>query len=267
MTASSPKRFSILHPSTFSTGDELAFAHALRIALKLKGKLSLLRMRTNDDVLLHTDAIRRAREFLMRWKMLANVKQFMELDKSSNARFGILEFLEDDTPDLVVLANHEHQGFRRWFDVTTEQSVLRRARASSLFLRGNQGGFVDLETGDIRLKNILVPVDGSIACSTAFGLIDALTISLSLTAQIHVMHAGACAPPLNCKDGRFFDLPVIVRDGPVVESILTVAQALKADLIAMPTGGRHGLLGALRGSTSARILDDGHFPLLSVPTG
>jgi nucleotide-binding universal stress UspA family protein len=35
------------------------------------------------------------------------------------------------------------------------------------------------------------------------------------------------------------------------------------DLIAMPTGGRHGLLGALRGSV--RILDDAHWPLLAVP--
>jgi len=36
------------------------------------------------------------------------------------------------------------------------------------------------------------------------------------------------------------------------------------DLIAMPTGGRHGLLGALRGSVTAPILDDAHWPLLAV---
>jgi nucleotide-binding universal stress UspA family protein len=36
-------------------------------------------------------------------------------------------------------------------------------------------------------------------------------------------------------------------------------------VIAMPTGGRHGLLGALRGSVTARILDDARWPLLAVP--
>ncbi|MFZ0207032.1 MAG: hypothetical protein WAL59_13115 [Roseiarcus sp.] len=31
------------------------------------------------------------------------------------------------------------------------------------------------------------------------------------------------------------------------------------------TGGRHGLVGALRGSVTARIFDGAHWPLLAVP--
>jgi nucleotide-binding universal stress UspA family protein len=40
---------------------------------------------------------------------------------------------------------------------------------------------------------------------------------------------------------------------------------LKADLIAMPTAGRHGLLDAMRGSTTARVLDDARWPLVAAP--
>ena len=58
--------------------------------------------------------------------------------------------------------------------------------------------------------------------------------------------------------------PILTRQGPVVDTILEVAHCLAIDLIAMPTGGRHGLLGALRGSVTARILDDAHWPLLAV---
>jgi nucleotide-binding universal stress UspA family protein len=53
----------------------------------------------------------------------------------------------------------------------------------------------------------------------------------------------------------------------VVDTILAVADEMKADVIAMPTAGRHGLLDAARGSTTARILDDGAWPLLAVPVG
>ena len=50
-----------------------------------------------------------------------------------------------------------------------------------------------------------------------------------------------------------------------MDTILEVAHRLGVDLIAMPTGGRHGLLGALHSSVTARILDDAHWPLLAVP--
>jgi hypothetical protein len=33
----------------------------------------------------------------------------------------------------------------------------------------------------------------------------------------------------------------------------------------MPTAGRHGLIGALRGSTTARVLEDGRWPLVATP--
>ena len=48
-----------------------------------------------------------------------------------------------------------------------------------------------------------------------------------------------------------------------MDTILEVAHCLAIDLIAMPTGGRRGLLGALRGSV--RVLDDAQWPLLAVP--
>ena len=57
----------------------------------------------------------------------------------------------------------------------------------------------------------------------------------------------------------------MVCEGPVVETILKLAESVKADLIAMPTEGRHGLTGVLRGSTTALILEDARWPLLAVP--
>ncbi len=53
--------------------------------------------------------------------------------------------------------------------------------------------------------------------------------------------------------------------GPVVEAILQTAHIFKADLIVMPTPGRRGLLSRFRNSVSAAILEDGRWPVLSVP--
>ena len=59
----------------------------------------------------------------------------------------------------------------------------------------------------------------------------------------------------------------MVREGAVVEMILATAGMLAVDAIAMPTAGRHGLIDAVRGSTTAQILEDARWPLLVVPVG
>jgi nucleotide-binding universal stress UspA family protein len=62
-------------------------------------------------------------------------------------------------------------------------------------------------------------------------------------------------------------MPILLREGGVVETILSWAGRLNVDAIAMPTAGRHGLLDAVRGSASAQVLEDARWPLLAVPVG
>jgi nucleotide-binding universal stress UspA family protein len=81
------------------------------------------------------------------------------------------------------------------------------------------------------------------------------------------MHVGKSPPALVDEDGAPLDLPVLLRDGAVVETILAVAGEFAVDAIAMPTAGRHGLLDAVRGSASAQVLEDARWPLLAVPVG
>jgi nucleotide-binding universal stress UspA family protein len=61
-------------------------------------------------------------------------------------------------------------------------------------------------------------------------------------------------------------LSVKLVDGSVVETILAEVDVVDADLIAMPTEGRHSFLDALRGSTTERILHQARCPLLALPT-
>ena len=55
------------------------------------------------------------------------------------------------------------------------------------------------------------------------------------------------------------------REGDPVEQIVAAAAEVKADLVVMPTAGRAGVLEALRGSTTERVLRHVRCALLAVP--
>ena len=67
---------------------------------------------------------------------------------------------------------------------------------------------------------------------------------------VHLIHVGNSVPPVNAAVPA---LPaVILRSGNVVKSIVDAAVEDDVDFIGMPTAGHHGVLDALRGSTTER---------------
>ena len=277
MGSTKAERATILHPTDFTGGGELAFAHALRIALKAKHALSLLRVKSEAEVSPHVSGLRHVIEVLVRWNMLsadapaAALKTELDLEVSSvsvpavNVRTGILDFLDAHPFDLAVIATHERKGLAHWLDASVERKALGKTNCMILFLRDGERGFVDLKRGEIKLRKVLVPIDDNMDFSPSIHRLKGLLESLSPAAELQFLHVGAQAPNFVDEQGEFRRRPILTRQGPVVDTILEVAHRLAVDLIAMPTGGRHGLLGALRGSVTARILDDAHWPLLAVP--
>lgn len=77
-------------------------------------------------------------------------------------------------------------------------------------------------------------------------------------------------PPAPCgtstpANASEFEGTIDVREGTVIETIISVAEEIGADIIAMPTAGRHGLFDALRGSVTERVLREAPCPVLAVP--
>jgi nucleotide-binding universal stress UspA family protein len=140
-------------------------------------------------------------------------------------------------------------------------------RTMSLFLREGAKGFIDVDTGALTLKKVLIPVDDGVSSLPAIRRIEAMLKLVACEASVQLLHVGESAPELTDEHGQPLALPIEVREGPVIDAILAAADEAKADVIAMPTAGRHGLLDAVRGSTTARILDDARWPLLAVPVG
>ena len=75
-------------------------------------------------------------------------------------------------------------------------------------------------------------------------------------------------PPIpELAEGSDWSWQTLLRHGEPVESILTAADKLEANLIMMTTNGRDTLDQALLGSTTERVLRKANCPVLAVPAG
>jgi hypothetical protein len=280
MAPPSPQRPIIVHPTDFAPGDAAAMAHAVALSLASKSILKLLLVRIDKESFYSpTQGLRQVRDLLVSWGVLGKDAAYdrwekeLEMEVSSvsiaarNARAGILEFLQDTFCNLVVLANYPNKALTRWTDASVHTSLLRQGRMMSLFVREGRRGFVDPKTGAIGLKRILMPIAAGVDSVPAVRRIQAMLALSDNRAEIKLLHVGKRPPALVDDNGVPLDLPILLRDGAVVDTILAAAGELDVDMIAMPTPGRHGLLDAVRGSASAQVLEDARWPLLAVPVG
>jgi nucleotide-binding universal stress UspA family protein len=88
---------------------------------------------------------------------------------------------------------------------------------------------------------------------------DKVTITL-----LHVGHEKRM-PNVGVEDGPQWTFARMHREGDPVDEIIAAAELVRADLIVMPTEGRHRVFDALRGSTTERVLRRSRCPVLAVP--
>jgi hypothetical protein len=129
----------------------------------------------------------------------------------------------------------------------------------TLFFGPDARPFVDLQSGALGLNKLVVPLARNPSPRRALHTLNVLLDPLK--PYIHAFHIGDTAPWILDEAGEPLDVKLM--QGPVVETILKAAET--ADLIAMPTDGRHGFLDGLRGSTTERVLHQADCPLLVLP--
>ena len=266
---------SIIHPTDFSEASEATFAHALRIAVAARADLYIAHV-DESEPFAHEDSFPRVRQTLARWGMIPpdapegavadiGLRVKKELLRRVDPLRGLTHFIDYHACDLMVLASHERVGLRRVVEHSIGEEVARATGVASLFIREHQRGFVDIDTGDCSLSTILLPVDADVPCVAAWRQVIALARLFEPVARVHVLHVGSRAPIIHDEEGRALDIPIETRGGLVVETIVSVAEEINADLIAMPTEGRHGAMDAMLGSTTERVLREAPCPLMAVP--
>lgn len=266
----------ILQPTDFSEASELAFAHALKLALLTRGQLHVLHV-SRDDSPVRWRTFPGVREALERWGVLpagspAAAVGELAIDVQKVDAVGddpvsvTLGFLERHPADLIVLATHQRDGLARWRQPSIAEPIARHARQAALFVPAGAEGFVDAATGALRLQRILIPVDRAPAPQPA---VDAAAELASLmdppAVTFRLAHVGPAAfPAVTAPERAGWTWERRTLAGDPAATLVGVARHWKPDLIVTTTAGRHGFVDALRGSTTERILRAAPCPLLAV---
>jgi nucleotide-binding universal stress UspA family protein len=267
---------SIFHPSDFSEASEIAFVHALKIALVTKAALTMLHVDPGYDA--DWSDFPGVRATLERWGLIPPNSA-----KSAVTDLGIavqkiiatsrspvrasLDFLDRHPADLIVLAVHQYEGRMRWQHKRVAEPIAHATGAMTLYLPHGVTGFVSREDGSVSLSNILIPVAGKPRPEPAVAAVGRLIRGLQLASgKVRLVHVGPGEemPPFQIPEEPGWNWTAHELEGEPAEVIVQTAAAASSDLIVMTTEGPHGFLDALRGSTSARVLRECRCPMLTL---
>lgn len=270
----------VCQPTDFSNTSQVAFAHALRLALASQGQLAVLHVQP-EGAEGEPESFPPVRRTLAAWGLVPATCQPEDVARlgvrikkleieADDPGSGIGRYLGDHPSDLLVLATHQHAGLSRWARPPVAEPVMRSTRVPSLFIPPDCEGFVRLEDGAVRLARILVPVaedpDPQLAVDMAAGVARLLGVE---TLEVTVLHVGeqGRAPEVHVrKEPAGWTWNRVSIEGPVVGAIGEAAAAGSTDLVVMTTRGPQGFLGALRGSTASSIIRRSTCPVLVAPS-
>ena len=269
---------SVVHPTDFSPASERAFAYALAIAVLRQTALTLLHVEKGKHDWSKFPSVRKTLE---RWGLLEPGSSQDDVFAELGVRVtklaidggapvhSLLGWLDGHPADLLVVATEGRDGLARWLHGSVAEAMARASHTMTLFVPSDADrDMVSLADGNLSLANVLVPIDHSpdprrtIEFARRVAELagdDRVTITL-----LHVGPPGS-APRIATEDGTEWKFVRVDREGDPVEQIVAAADEVKADLVAMPTAGRAGVVEALCGSTTEQVLRRVRCPLLAVP--
>jgi len=270
---------SVVHPTDFSPASERAFAHALAVALLRQASLTLLHV--TADASADFSEFPAVRKMLERWNLLPPGSRQQDVLGAVGVRvakvglasrfpaLAVANYLGEHPTDLLVLATEGREGAARWLHGSVAEAMARWSRTMTLFVPADsQRDLVSLADGNLTLENVLVPIDHAPDPSGAMEFARrAAEVIGDTKVTITLLHVGADSdmPQVRAEDGPSWTFARVCRQGDPVETILQCADAVRADLVVMPTAGRAGVFEALSGSTTERVLRRSRCCVLAVP--
>ena len=267
----------ILHPTDFSEASEVAFVHALKLALIGQGQLHVLHVSSEAGPVRwrHFPGVREA---LVRWGVLpagsspeAVGELGIEVEKvqtvGDDPILATHDFLRRHPAEIIVLATQQRDGLARWWKPSVAERIAREAHQVTLFVPAGTQGFVDAGTGLIRLQRVLIPVDRIPPPQPAIEAATALaSLEVRAPVTLRMVHVGEASAPIvrvQKKPGWIWERRTLT--GEPATALVEAVQEFAPDLVVMTTAGHLGFMDALRGSTTERVLRAIPCPLLAVP--
>ena len=248
-----------------------AFRAALSLAVVCRARLDILHVGDSSERS-EWQNFPHVRETLEAWQLLApgsrqeDVQSLLGVGISKveihggAPALGIADFIAKHTPDILVAASHGRAGRSWWHDGSVAMEAMRRAAVPALLFGPSSREAVD-PRGALRLHTALMPVAETPNPKGSLMKIHELLDGLA--PDVHVMHvetAGGSAASV-----RSMYPQAVCVTGEVVPRILEASEKLQVDFIAMPTARNKGLIGALLGSTTEKVLHAASCPVLALP--
>ena len=261
----------IFHPTDFSPDSEVAFVHALKLALVARTEFTVMHVapkKTEQSF----KGFPQVRATLSRWNVSKDSAGAIRVKKigvvAKDAAKGIIQHLSMQPTGLVVLATTQREGIARWMQPSVAEPVARAANTRTLFVPAHSKGFVSLEDGSITVRTILIPIarrpdpqaaiDAAALLATAFGL---------EKVSFQLLHVGTeqDRPAFQTPQREGWSWNTNVCDGDVVDRILATGAECGADVIIMVTEGRKGFADMLKGTTTERVVRGARCPVITLP--
>lgn len=269
----------IFHPTDFSIDSHTALIHALKLAMATKAELSMMHI---DPEVAREDFedFPRVSPILQRWKFLPPNSTEEDVSRSGlsiqkaravakNPTEALLNHLAGHPADLLVMATHQYDGLERWQHQTIAEPVARDSHTPTLFVPTHVEGFVSAETGEPKLRRVLIPVSEKSNPQTAIDITAQLALALGCERLTGILiHVGSdnTLHSLDYPARKGLVWRTMICHGNIVDVILGMGADFDVDLIVMTTAGRDSLLDTMRGSTAERVLRGARSPLLAIPS-
>src|SRR6267142_6986308 len=237
---------SIFHPSDLSAASEVAFAHALKLAVVTKARFRILHVSANDSIA--WGDFPGVRTTLERWNLIPKGSP-----KSAVTELGVkvekivlegdpvkacVNFLDRHPTDLIVLAVHQSDGRMQWLRKGVGKPIAKEVGELTLFIPHGIDGFVSLQDGSVSLRNSLIPLTTKPRPQPAVEVAGNLIRNLQLPpGAVWLLHVGpeSDSPSVRIPDNTGWTWKRLSKEGEPVDVNVETTETLAADLMVMTT--------------------------------
>lgn len=266
----------ILHPTDFSRASEVAFHHALAIALRHGAQLTLLHAmgrRSTDQ----WEQFPSVREKVAQWRSAGTLSALGERVRQMSVSkvevavrdpvAAAMQYIEQHPVDMLVMATEGRTGLARLVRPSRAERLSRQSKLHTLFVPDGSRAFVAPHTGRVGMRRILVPVDHAtdprpamLRAVRSAALLDDPDLEITL---LHV-EDGEDSVETDIPQLPFCHWHVVRRSGDVVEQILEAAEDFVVDAIYMSTAWSRGF-GRGGGTVTESVLAGAACPVSVIP--
>ena len=250
-------KLSIFHPTDFSWTSTVAFAHALKLAIICGNKFTILHTGSREEPSKDWHRFPRVRATLESWGMLkpgsseyaVYDKLGIEVEKIDVHKMtpiaAVNNHIFNHSTDLVVLGACRNNGSSYSNAYHVSGPMINKINIDALFIPEGVNGFVSLDNGAARLYRILVPIN--LTPNPMSTILDAAALGRALggdKANVTLLYVGneKDMPQVEATENIPCAWNPSTHEGPVVDTILSTANDISADLIVMAApkhGGSH----------------------------